>query len=75
MLRIEKVRFNDGAGNAVVDIQVSTAAELPAIGETIGYSMKVKAGSIAQIIQTGDFVTLDDDGDWYDASGNVVGDD
>lgn len=73
MLRIEKVRFNDGAGNAVVDIQVSTAAELPAMGETIGYSMKVKAGSIAQVIQSGTFYTLDDDGTWYDSDGNAAG--
>ena len=71
MLRIEKKRFSDGAGNAVVDIQVSTAAELPALGETIGYSMKVKAGSTAQIIQTGVFATLDDDGKWY-AGGSEV---
>jgi hypothetical protein len=73
MLRIEKARFNDGAGNAVVDIQVSTAAELPAMGETIGYSMKVKAGSIAQVIQSGAFYTLDDDGTWYDSDGNAAG--
>jgi hypothetical protein len=73
MLRIEKVRFNDGAGNAVVDIQVSTAQELPAKGETIGYSMKVKAGSIAQVIQSGAFYTLDDDGTWYDSDGNAAG--
>lgn len=73
MLRIEKVRFNDGAGNAVVDIQVSTAAELPALGETVGYSMKVKAGSIAQVIQAGKFYTLDDGGTWYDSDGNAAG--
>lgn len=72
MLRIEKVRFNDGAGNAVVDIQVSTVAELPAKGETIGYSMKVKAGSIAQVIQTGSFYTLDDNGTWYDENGDAA---
>ncbi len=71
MLRIEKKRFSDGAGNAVVDIQVSTAAELPALGETIGYSMKVKAGSAAQIIQTGVFATLDEDGKWYAAGSEV----
>lgn len=73
MLRIEKVRFNDGAGNAVVDIQVSAAAELPALGETVGYSMKVKAGSIAQVIQSGKFYTLDDSGTWYDSDGNAAG--
>lgn len=72
MLRIEKVRFNDGAGNAVVDIQVSAADDLPAKGEAIGY-IKIKAGSIAQIVQTGDFATLDNDGKWYDTDGNEVG--
>lgn len=71
MLRIEKKRFSDGAGNAVVDIQVSTAAELPTKGETIGFSIKVKAGSIAQVIQTGVFATLDEDGKWY-ADGSEV---
>lgn len=75
MVRIEKERFKDGNGNAVLDLQVSTAAELPTKGASIGFATRVAAGSIAQIIQTGEFVTLDDDGDWYDASGNVVGDD
>lgn len=71
MLRIEKTRFNDGAGNAVIDLQVSTAEELPAKGASIG-GYKVKAGSIAQIIQTGEWATLDEDGSWYDESGNEV---
>jgi hypothetical protein len=43
------------------------------MGETIGYSMKVKAGSIAQVIQSGTFYTLDDDGTWYDSDGNAAG--
>lgn len=72
MLRIENVRFNDGAGNAVVDIQVSTAEELPAKGGVIGYNMQIKAGSIAQVIQSGTFYTLDDNGIWYDSDGNAA---
>lgn len=72
MLRIENVRFNDGAGNAVVDIQVSTAEELPAKGDVIGYNVKIKAGSIAQVIQSGTFYTLDDNGTWYDSDGNAA---
>jgi hypothetical protein len=65
MVRIEKERFKDGNGNAVLDLQVSTVAELPYLGSTIGFNEKLGAGSIAQIIQTGDFVTLDANGTWY----------
>ena len=71
MVRIERVRWNDGAGRAVLDLQVSTSAELPNKGSTIGYRMTVCAGSIAQIIQTGVYATLDDDGNWY-ADGSEV---
>ena len=52
---------------AKLDMQVSTAADLPKIGDTIG-GMKVQAGSFAQIIQAATVVTLDDntaDGTWY----------
>ena len=72
MLRIEKVRANDGAGNAVLDIQVSTVAELPALDEELGMRLTVKAGSIAQVIQTGAWYTLDANGTWYDTSGNAA---
>ena len=57
MLRVEKVRYNDGMKNAVLDIQVSTAAELPSLNDVV-CGLKIQEGSIAQIIQTGDFVTL-----------------
>lgn len=72
MLRIERKRFQDGNGNAVLDLQVSTVGELPTIGEEIGYRIKVSAGSVAQVIQTGVFYTLDDNGTWYDETGNAA---
>ena len=56
-----------GALCAKLDLQVSTAAELPSIGDVIG-GFKVQAGSYAQIIQAAAVVTLDDDttaGTWY----------
>lgn len=68
MVRIERTRGIDGA----VDIQVSTVPELPDKGDVVSGCV-IAAGSIAQIIQTGAFVTLDDDGNWYDESGSVVG--
>lgn len=66
MVRIEKERYVDGNYNAVLDLQVSTTAELPDMGDTIGL-YTVAPGSIAQIIQADSptFVTLDDSGTWY----------
>lgn len=66
MVRIEKERHVDGNYNAVLDLQVSTAEELPDMGDTIGL-YTVAPGSMAQIIQADSFtfVTLDDDGTWY----------
>lgn len=66
MVRIEKERYVDGNYNAVLDLQVSTTAELPDMGDTIGL-YTVAPGSIAQIVQADSptFVTLDDDGTWY----------
>lgn len=73
MCRIEAVRdiieYQDGKAVAVLDLQVSTAADLPDIGDAIGQYI-VAAGSTAQIVQaeTPTFVTLDDDtttGTWY----------
>lgn len=75
MLRVEKVRYNDGMKNAVLDIQVSTAAELPSLNDVV-CGLKIIAGSIAQVIQTGDFVTMDANGTWYseqsDSSANSL---
>ena len=66
MLRVEKVRYNDGMKNAVMDIQVSTAEELPSLNAVV-CGLKIQAGSIAQIIQADSptFVTLDASGTWY----------
>lgn len=58
---------NTGAICAKLGLQVSTAADLPSIGDVVG-GMKVQAGSFAQIIQASTIVTLDDDttaGTWY----------
>ena len=79
MLRIEgkprEMQYEtDGTILAVVDMQVSTADDLPKKnGEIAGTpygTVKVKAGSIAQCIQNGKWYTLDDDGNWYDQDGN-----
>ena len=69
MVRINYTRYNDGSGRAVLDLQVSTVAELPALNEELGMRLIVGAGSIAQVIQTGEWYTLDDNGTWYDTSG------
>ena len=56
-----------GAICAKLFLQVSTAADLPSIGDSVG-GMKVQAGSFAQIIQANTVVTLDSDttaGNWY----------
>ena len=72
MVRIERERASDGAGRAVLDLQVSTVAELPAIGSKIGFRYIISAGSVAQIIQTGAFYTLDENGTWYDENGEAA---
>lgn len=47
-----KIRIGD---SAIMDIQVSTVDELPAINEAINgvTTEKVSAGSTAQVVQTG----------------------
>lgn len=72
MVRINYTRYNDGSGRAVLDLQVSTVAELPALNEELGMRLKVGAGSIAQVIQTGAWYTLDDNGTWYDSDGTAA---
>ena len=73
MVRIEGTRWDDG-GKAVFDLQVSASDELPDLGQVIA-GLKVAAGTIAQVIQTGKWYTLDADGDWYDKDGNLPEDD
>lgn len=74
MLRIERIRTevynHDGTRDVVCDMQVSTAAELPAKDEKLD-SIIFKPGCIAQVIQTGVFYTLDADGTWYDTDGET----
>lgn len=71
MVRVENVRQDITRDIKVVDLQVSTADELPALGSDVD-GIVIAAGSIAQIIQTGEWATLDEDGSWYDESGNEV---
>ena len=71
MKRLEKVRKQDGK-NAVMDLQVSAVSDLPALGDTL-FNLIVAAGSIAQVVQTGKFYTLDETGTWYDGDGNAAG--
>ena len=66
MILIEKIRIDVTKDIKVVDMQVSTAAELPDKGENVG-GIIIAPGSIAQIVQADSptFVTLDDNGTWY----------
>ena len=64
----------DGKPIAKLDLQVSEYSDLPSLGsEAFGYI--VAAGTNAQVTHEGGFATLDADGDWYDGSGSVVGED
>lgn len=60
----EIIASANGSAAAKLDIQVSTAADLPEKDAIIG-GFRIQPGSIAQIIQTGVFVTMDEDGRWY----------
>lgn len=68
MILVEKVREVHASANgnhsAKLDIQVSTATDLPELNGNVG-GFKILPGSIAQIIQADAYVTLDDDGTWY----------
>ena len=68
MILVENVREVHASANgnhaAKLDIQVSTASDLPAKDANVG-GFKIQPGSIAHIIQADAFVTLDDDGTWY----------
>ena len=59
---------DEGYALAKVDLQVSTASDLPTLGGVIeGTKLKCGKGSTAQIIQAEEptMVTMDDDGNWY----------
>lgn len=73
MVKIERIRDTRYAGGEKwikADLQVSTAADLPELGENIDGAGKTDAGTVAQDIQDGKFYTLDADGGWYDDDGN-----
>ena len=53
----------------VIDFDVSTAAELPDMGDVVGGG-KVLPTSTANIIQTGAWARLDEYGKWYNADGS-----
>lgn len=74
MIRIEQVREDITRDKKVVDIQVSTSQELPALNENVG-GIIIAAGSIAQVIQTGKWFTLDENGEWYFSGGGSAPDD
>lgn len=71
MREIEGVRRINMDGSAVLDIQVSEASDLPALGDTF-YSFVVASGTIAQIVKRGVYATLNDDGKYYDEDGTEV---
>lgn len=72
MVTIEKIRklhaSANGIHNAVLDLNVSTVAELPNLGATVE-GTTVMANSYAVITQTGEWYKLDDDGKWYACDG------
>lgn len=51
------------------ELQCSTVAELPAMYELVDGAI-IGPGSIAELIQPGGFVTLDDNGKWYLSDGS-----
>ena len=71
MVRVEAIRENITKDKKVVDLQVSTIEELPTLNQDIN-TIIIAAGSIAQVIQSGTFYTLDDNGTWYDSDGNAA---
>lgn len=77
MQRIENIRasWTDSTGvrHIVADLQVSTADELPALGGYVGVNV-IEAGTIAQVIQDANFLTLDENGTWYPEAEESGGD-
>lgn len=72
LLTVEKVRYNDGMKNAVMDINVGDTSDLPALGAVV-CGLKIKATSFA-CDKSGTFYKLHNDGEWYicDGSGNTA---
>lgn len=73
MKRIERKRGIDSDGNTILDLQFSKASDLPTLGGKLDTNdtITVGAGSIAQVIQTGAWYTLDENGTWYDTDGQA----
>ena len=53
---------------ARVELDCDTTADLPAKDALSGYELSI--GSVALIVQTGDFYVLGSDGTWYAADGS-----
>lgn len=72
MVQVERIRrvyaVAEGAQQAIVDLNVSTVAELPEMN-AIADGIRVLPNSIANITQTGEWYKLDDDGKWYACDG------
>lgn len=72
MVQVERIRrvytVVEGAQQAIVDLNVSTVAELPEMN-AIADGIRVLPNSIANITQTGEWYKLDDDGKWYACDG------
>lgn len=73
MVQVERIRrfyaVVEGAQQAIVDLNVSTVAELPE-KNAIADGIRVLPNSIASITQTGAWYKLDDDGNWYNQDGS-----
>lgn len=73
MVSIEKIRkvyaVAEGAQQAIVDLNVSTVAELPEMNAVVD-GIRVLPNSFANITQTGEWYKLDDDGNWYNQDGS-----
>lgn len=70
---ILKLDAETGKPVAVVDMQVATAADLPALGDAVGHFI-IAGGSTAQIVEadTLTFVTLSGaSGEWYPPQSNA----
>ena len=62
------VKMVDGVSAVRVELDVDTAADLPAADSVSGYLLW--QGSIAHDISTGDFYALDSEGTWYAQDGS-----
>lgn len=66
----EHIKYSSGRTVVRAEIDVDTAAELPAVTGISG--KKLHQGSTALIITEGKLVILTGNGKWVDCSGNIV---